>query len=232
MKANNHDTDDRFIRTCCRGSVSISALPLHVLIQTSPAHKLSFDLQRKDRPKSRAARLQAYSRPPSSPIYQFLGCYIRGLKDSPADHHRERQRYYCASLCPCPLLPVHFRLRERISPETRLLYGSLIAHIIGDDVFARSRASGACCGWRLVCGMGCEVFVEGLSGPEDVSRSGRYHLNSHFGGMPETDSAVVWTATLMALGSFAGDGRDDGWEDSDDGASSWSVASFFHRQYW
>jgi hypothetical protein len=82
MKANNHDTDDRCIRTCCRGSVSNFALPLHVLIQTSPAQaELSFDLQRKDRPKSRAARLQAYSRPPSSPIYQFLDCYIRGLKD-------------------------------------------------------------------------------------------------------------------------------------------------------
>jgi hypothetical protein len=197
-----------------------------------PCPQAELRLAAEGSPKSRAARLQAYSRPPSSPIYRFLGCYIRGLKDSPADHHRERQRYYCASLClcPCPLLPVHFRLRERISPETRLLYGSLIAHIIGDDVFARSRASGAGCGWRFVCGMGREVFVEGLSGPEDVSRSGRYHLDSHFGGMPETDSAIVWTATLMAMGSLAGNGRDDGWEDSDHGASSRSVAAL-HQQY-
>jgi hypothetical protein len=123
MKANNHDTDDKCIRTCCRGSVSIFALPLHVLIQTSPAHKLSFDSQRKDRLKSRAARLQAYSRPPSSPIYQFPRLLHSWLEGSTADHHRERQRYYRASLClcPCPLLPVHFRLRGRISPETRLL---------------------------------------------------------------------------------------------------------------
>jgi hypothetical protein len=41
---------------------------------------------------------------------------------------------------------------------------------------------------------------------------------------------VVWTAALMALGSLEGDGRDDGWEHPNDGASSWSVA-ILHWQY-
>ena len=45
--------------------------------------------------------------------------------------------------------------------------------------------------------------------------------------MLKTDSAVVWTAALMAMGSLAGDGRDDGWEHPDDGASSWSVTIFY-----
>lgn len=48
--------------------------------------------------------------------------------------------------------------------------------------------------------------------------------------MLKTDSAVVWTAALMAMGSLAGDGRDDGWEYPDDGASSWSVAALRRQQ--
>jgi hypothetical protein len=121
---------------------------------------------------------------------------------------------------------VQLRLRRNTyTPKRAPLYCPFLRVV--DNVLARSRAPRAVCTCAVGCGVVRDVLTQRLQGPEDASRSSMLQAGqvTVAYGSPRSNGAVAWTTALMAVGPLEGDGRDDGWEYADDGASSWSVAS-------